>query len=154
MNRALPQAMTNTTRLFAVLLLLVGCGSSDTVPVDDGTAGPADAFVGVWQGSGRYQTYQDANGGRTWDIDGSVTISRRTSTEVTVDPSKLNGFGCGILIYDIGTDLHGTLRPGESCFATEIVLKDDVLTLSGMYSDGALMQPTTYSESVTLKRAP
>ena len=125
-NRALPQAMTNTTRLFAVLLLLVGCGISRPVgDVDDGTPGPADAFVGVWQGSGSFQTYSAANGQTYREIDGSVTISRLTSTAVK-----------------------------ESCIATYMVLQDEVLTLSGTYSDGALMQPTTGSESVTLKRAP
>lgn len=154
-NRALLQAMTNTTRLFAVLLLLVGCGISRPVgDVDDGTPGPTDAFVGVWQGSGSFQTYSAANGQTYREIDGSVTISRLTSTAVKVDPSKLNGFGCNTLIYDVSSDLHGTLRPGESCIATYMVLQDEVLTLSGTYSDGALMQPTTGSESVTLKRAP
>jgi hypothetical protein len=146
--------MTTPIRLFAVLLLLVGCDGSDPGPVDDGIPGPADAFVGDWEGSGWYESESDAKGDMSWDIAGGVTISRLSSTAVTVDSRNLAGYGCGTVIYDVSADWHGKLRSGQSCFVTDLSLKDDVLTLFGIAGDGQLMQPTTYSESVTMKRVP
>jgi hypothetical protein len=144
-------------RLVAVLLLLLGCGSSsdpgpDSVPVDDGVPGPADEFVGVWQGSGSERSDSDVSGGRVIrEIKGNVTISRLSSAEVQLDPSNFDGFDCGIVIYDVGADLRGKLRMNQKCWAVDMVLKEDLLALSGA---SFTYNQTTHSESATLKRAP
>jgi hypothetical protein len=97
--------MSTPIRLFAVLVVLVGCASSEPGPVDDGVPGPADAFVGDWTGSGWYKSESNANGEMVWDIAGSVTISRLSSTAVTVDSTKLGGGSeCGVVIHDVSAD--------------------------------------------------
>lgn len=145
--------MTSVARLFAILLLLSGCDSDDPI-VDDGTPGPADAFVGVWQGSGSFQTYSSANGQTYREIEGSVTIGRVTRSAVTVGLSELQGLYDDDAVFDINPDLSGQLRRGQNRWITNIRLDGDVLTLAGGFSDGAIIQPTTTTISVTLKRVP
>jgi hypothetical protein len=153
MKRALSKVMTNIKSLAAVLFLLSSCGPPNPGLEDDGVPGAADSLVGTWQGSGSTQGYSAANGQTNWPISGSLTITRLSSIKVTVDFSELTAVCKGKVIYDVGSDLIGKPEPNQQCDAW-LELKGDTLTASSSWSDGAIMQPTTYSMSVTLKRVP
>jgi hypothetical protein len=159
MNRALGQGMTNLMRLLATLLLLLsscdGSNSGDEAP------GPADAFVGVWQGSGTTQTYSGSGGEYNWATNGKVTISRLDSAAVVVDASQLDPKICS-LTYDIDAEGVGHLRPNQECSGSSYRFDNGTLTLKGevltMGEGGTvcctLTEPTDLSIDVTLTRAP
>jgi hypothetical protein len=145
--------MTSVARLSAILLLLSGC-DSDARLVDDGTPGPADEFVGVWEGSGTFERSSSAAGDFYRKIEGSVAIGRVTRSAVKVGLSGLHGLYEDDAIYEINPDLSGQLLSGYDRLMTNVRLEGDVLTLAGSHSDGAIFQPTSYMASVTLKRVP
>jgi len=150
-----------------VFFLLFGCGTysspgsdagSDPVPVDDGAPGPADDFVGVWQGSGSETT---SGVGGEWtmrDFEGSVTISRLSSAVVQLEFRDFDDeFDCGIVNYDVGAGHPGQLRKNQTCWAQNIFLKNGTLTLSGalvVYDQTTPSESQTISESATLRRVP
>src|ERR1017187_10512129 len=106
MIRAFVKGMTTFMRLLAALLLLsacYGCEGEEYVP------GPADAFVGTWQGAGTGHRYSGENGQYDWDFDAKATITRVPESAATVDSSALSSF-CKP-VYDVGGDGEGELRP-------------------------------------------
>jgi hypothetical protein len=154
------ETMNASMRLVTVMFLLLGCtpySSSDPdadpgpepVPVEDGAPGPVDELVGVWEGSGSSRSDSDVYGGQNIrEFKGSVTISRLSSAVVQLDPRNFDGFDCGIVLYDVSADLQGKLRRDQRCWAANMVVKSNVMTLSGIPT---FYNQTTYSTSATLK---
>jgi hypothetical protein len=144
-NRAVGQGMTNITKLLFALLFLFGCDGSDSV---DTAPGPADAFVGVWEGTGTSASYSNANGPgpSTPASVVEMTISRVNHAAV----SARNNDGGSAMIFDIGEDGYGRLRTGGGSLA----LKGDVLTIDFERIDNTFVPPIDYSEILTLKRKP
>jgi hypothetical protein len=59
-----------------------------------------------------------------------------------------------LLIFDIGADGAGHLRPNQGYDTGVLTLADEVLTLNVSSDVGSIMQPATYWVYVTLKRVP
>ncbi len=146
----LQPGMTRMMRLSAALLLVAcfGCGAEDPVP------GPADPFVGTWQGPGTGYRYSGENGEYHWGVDASATITRVSSSVVAVDSSALSGF-CKP-VYDIGDDGLGALRPAAGstiyCDGGSLALKDAVLSLDIYGTQNHLVYNETWSVTLELTR--
>jgi hypothetical protein len=145
--------MMPITRLSVVLLSLFawyGCGSENTVP------GPADAFVGRWQGIGKGYRYSGENGEYNWDLQVDATITREGPSAVTVTSTALSDF-CPA-VYDIVGDGVGVLRPtwGSNiyCDSGSFAFQDEVLNLSVGGKQNHLTYDETWSMALTLTRAP
>jgi hypothetical protein len=153
MHPALLSGMTTLMRLSVALLSILtcyGCGA------DDQTPGPADAFVGAWQGSGKGYRYSGENGEYNWSFDSKATVTRVSPSAVTVASDALAGF-CKP-VYDVGDDGVGALRSDTgsqiSCSSGSLILKGDSLSLALAGTENHLVYYETWSVDLALTRMP
>jgi hypothetical protein len=144
--------MTTLSRFSAALMLLFGCYGCES---EDHTPGPADVFVGTWQGAGTGHRYSGENGEFDWDLDARATITRVNMSAVTVDSQALSYF-CKE-VYDIDDDGVGYLRPAPGevyCDAGSLTLKDDVLSLEIHGTQNHLVYNESWNVRLALTRVP
>jgi hypothetical protein len=145
--------MTTLMTLSVALLSILTCHGCGT---DDQTPGPADAFVGAWQGSGNGYRYSGENGEYKWSVDAKATVTRVSPSAVTVASDALAGF-CKP-VYDVGNDGVGALRPDSgsqiSCSTGSLILKDDSLSLALAGTEIHLVYYETWSMDLALTRTP